>query len=276
MDITGNALIVGAGSGIGRDVSIAYALEGARALVLADINRTATDETARLCREAVTQRSGDGLVIHVLEVDVSNEESVETMVRQAVANVGRIDYCVDSAGLGVRSPLEIAEASGEELDRFWSVNVKGTFNCLKAVSAAMKRQDVMTVPSRTGPREVGRGAIIALGSCNSYVATPRIVQYTTAKHAVLGMVKNAALDNAPYKIRVNAVCPSWVDTPMTDEAIEGDPNLKHIIRRVVPLGRIAHPEEVSDAIMFLSSPRSSYMTGGGLLVDGGATLQLQI
>lgn len=85
-----------------------------------------------------------------------------------------------------------------------------------------------------------------------------------------------ALDNAPYKIRVNAVCPSWVDTPMTDEAIEGDPNLKHIIRRVVPLGRIAHPEEVSDAIMFLSSPRSSYVTGGGLLVDGGATLQLQI
>ena len=89
------------GSGIGRDVSIAYALEGARALVLADINRTATDETARLCREAVMQRSGNDLVIHVLEVDVSNEESVETMVQQAVANVGRIDYCVDSAGVSL-------------------------------------------------------------------------------------------------------------------------------------------------------------------------------
>ncbi|KAA8644344.1 SDR family NAD(P)-dependent oxidoreductase [Aspergillus tanneri] len=212
----------------------------------------------------------------VIGADVSDEKSVESMVQDAVAMVGRIDYCVDSAGLGVQSPLEIAEASGEEMDRSWSVNVKGTFFCLKAVSAAMKRQDVLTVPSRAGTREIGRGVIIALGSCNSYVATPRIVQYTTAKHALLGMVKNAALDNAPYKIRVNAVCPSWADTPMTDEAIEGDPSLKDIIRRVVPLGRIAQAEEVSDAIMFLSSPRSSYMTGSGLLVDGGATLQLQI
>ena len=191
----------------------------------------------------------------------------------------------------------MAEASGTELERFWNVNVKGTFLCLKAVSAAMKRQDVMTIPSRTNGsgKSVGRGVIIALGSCNSYVATPNIVQYTTAKHAVLGMVKNAgeraqtvfvrlvfadnnnqALDNAAHKIRVNAVCPSWVDTPMTDDAVKGDPSLEYVIQKVVPLGRIALREEISDVIMFLSSPRSSYITGSGLLVDGGATLQLQI
>ena len=85
-----------------------------------------------------------------------------------------------------------------------------------------------------------------------------------------------ALDNAPYKIRVNAVCPSWVDTPMTNEAVQGVPSLKHVIERVVPLGRIALREEISDVIMFLSSPRASYITGSSLLVDGGATLPLQI
>lgn len=196
----------------------------------------------------------------------------------------------------------MAAASLGELSRFWNVNVQGTFNVLRSFSAAMQAQESRTVTiaaarGRKTSRAVGRGTIVVLGSCNSFVATPRIVPYTTAKHAVMGMIKTAgehatgqaleffsltanlpwlALDNAASQIRVNAVCPSWVDTPMTDRAIEGDATLGPLIQRVVPLGRIARSEEISDAILFLCSPRASYITGCGLLVDGGSTLQLQI
>jgi NAD(P)-dependent dehydrogenase (short-subunit alcohol dehydrogenase family) len=108
----------------------------------------------------------------------------------------------------VEHPLEIAEASVAEFERFWNVNVKGTLLCLKAESAAMKKQDIVTVPTRSGPRNIGRGTIINLGSCNSYMATPKIVQYTSAKHAVLGMTKNAGILSllpSPFRIASTSV-----------------------------------------------------------------------
>lgn len=95
--------------------------------------------------------------------------------------------------MGVEQPQEIADASLAEFERFWNVNVKGTLLCLKAESAVMKKQEVITISGRGGPREIGRGVIINLGSCNSYMATPKIVQYTSSKHAVLGMTKNAGM-----------------------------------------------------------------------------------
>ncbi|RAL07199.1 SDR family NAD(P)-dependent oxidoreductase, partial [Aspergillus homomorphus CBS 101889] len=116
---------------------------------------------------------------------------------------------------------------------------------------------------------IGRGCIINLGSCNSYIPTRGITQYTTAKHAVMGITKNAALDNAVHGIRVNAVCPSWVQGPMMDRALEGSPSLKEEVLKVIPLGRLALPEEVSEAVMFLSSPGASYITGVGWIIDGG-------
>ena len=200
--------------------------------------------------------------------------------------------------VGVEDPKEVAAASLAEFERFYSVNVKGTLLCLRAVSAAMKEQKIKSIMGRSGLRDVGRGVIINLGSCNSYVATPNIIQYTSSKHAILGMTRNAgtsfaafssnlqytathfanllkALDNAPHHIRVNAICPSWVDTPMVKKAVAGDPKLAEMMTKIVPMNRIARPEEISDVILFLSSPRSSYVTGAGWLVDGGTTLQVQ-
>jgi NAD(P)-dependent dehydrogenase (short-subunit alcohol dehydrogenase family) len=142
-----------------------------------------------------------------------------------------------------------------------------------------------------------RGAIVNLGSATSLVASPGVLPYTASKHAALGLTKNSgkshsnfnqntqrcimhkltsliisALDNASYGIRVNCVCPSWTDTPMVRRAIEGVEGLAEFINKAVPLGRIAVPEEVADVVVFLCSPRSSYMTGCALIVDGGTTL----
>ncbi|ROV98481.1 hypothetical protein VPNG_08536 [Cytospora leucostoma] len=270
--LDGVAIVTGAGRGIGRECCLAFAAEGARAVVLADMDQSAVTEAARECESLATNPSYRSLAI---TVDVSDAISVGKMAKAAVEAFGRIDYSVNSAGIGVRTPLPVAEADQTEMDRFWQVNVMGTFNCVQAVTNVMKDQSVLTVPSRSGKRECGRGVILNLGSCNSYMATPNIVQYTTAKHAVLGLTKNAALDNAQYGIRVNAICPGWVDTPMVRAAMDGDPNLPKMMKSIIPMQRIAKPEEIADVVMFMMSPRSSYVTGVGWIVDGGTTLQVK-
>ncbi|KAL2824220.1 3-oxoacyl-reductase [Aspergillus cavernicola] len=270
--IDGVALVTGAASGIGRECALAYAAEGARGVIMADLNHAAALETAR---------SSEALAIHpeykalAIAVNVSDPASVEAMVQTAVQVFGRIDYNVNSAGVGVQTHLPVAEADLAEMNRFWQVNVMGTFHCIQAVTKVMKAQSVATVNSRGREREVGRGVILNLGSCNSYMATPDIVQYTTSKHAVIGLTKSAALDNAKHGIRVNAICPGWVETPMVDAAIDGNPNLPIMMRTIIPMSRIAKPEEIADVVLFMTSPRSSYVTGVGWIVDGGTSLQVQ-
>ncbi|KAI5866013.1 hypothetical protein GGS23DRAFT_555044 [Durotheca rogersii] len=274
LHINGVALVTGAGSGIGRECALAYAAEGARGVVVADLRLEAAQETARECEAAAGSR--EGFKALAVAVDVGSRESVDAMVRSAVDAFGRIDYLVNSAGVGVQRHLPVDDADAAEMERFWRVNVMGSFNCIQAVTKVMKVQDVATVVTRTGRvREVGRGVILNIGSCNSYMATPHIVQYTTTKHAVMGLTKNAALDNAAYGIRVNAICPGWVETPMVDAAMEGNPELPKMMKTVIPMARIAKPEEIADVVLFMTSPRSSYVTGVGWIVDGGTTLQVQ-
>ncbi|KIA75505.1 hypothetical protein HK57_00004 [Aspergillus ustus] len=271
--IDGVALVTGAGSGIGRECAIAYAAEGARGVVIADLNRAAALDTAQASERVATNPGYKSLAI---EVDVSDPASVEQMVQAAVEAFGRIDYNVNSAGVGVRTHLPVADADIAEMNRFWQVNVLGTFNCLQAVTKVMKEQSVATVKSRSGEeRAIGRGVILNVGSCNSFMATPDIVQYTTSKHAVMGLTKSAALDNAKHEIRVNAICPGWVETPMVDAAVQGNPDLPIMMKTIVPMARIAKPEEIADVVLFMTSPRSSYVTGVGWIVDGGTTLQVQ-
>ncbi|CAG8953709.1 hypothetical protein HYFRA_00006598 [Hymenoscyphus fraxineus] len=270
--IDGVALVTGAGSGIGRECCLAYAAEGARAVVLADINPQAALEVAH--ESEAKARHPDYKAI-ALAVDVSDAESVKAMVRSVVDACGRIDYLVNSAGVGVQKPLPMEDADLDEINRFWKVNVLGTLHCMQAVTKVMKNQSVRTWDSRGRVREAGRGVILNLGSCNSYVPTPNIVQYTTSKHAVLGMTRNAALENAAHGIRVNAICPGWVETPMVDLALAGDPSLLQMMKTIIPMGRIAKPDEIADVVLFMTSPRSSYVTGVGWLVDGGTTLQVQ-
>jgi NAD(P)-dependent dehydrogenase (short-subunit alcohol dehydrogenase family) len=280
------------GSGIGRECCLAYAAEGARGVVMADLNYVAALQTAHDSEVVATHPEYKALAV---AVDVSDPFSVKEMIKKVVDVFGRIDYNVNSAGVGVQKPLPVEDADLVEMNRFWQVNVMGTLNCMQAVTKVMKNQEPKTYSSRGKVRQVERGVILNLGSCNSYVPTPNIVQYTTTKHAVLGMTRNAgkffeylkpvkiqahavsctALDNAPHGIRVNAICPGWVETPMVDAAIAGDPNLPQMMKTIIPMSRIAKVEEIADVVMFMTSPSSSYVTGVGWLVDGGTTLQVQ-
>ncbi|KAI0469313.1 short-chain dehydrogenase/reductase SDR [Xylaria cf. heliscus] len=270
--IDGVAVVTGAGSGIGRECGIAFAAEGARAVVLADLNYDAAEATRRESESVATNPSYQSLAV---TVDVCDMTSVEQLVQTAVRHFNRIDYSVNSAGIGVQKPLPIDAADQAEMNRFWQVNVMGTFNCVQAVTKVMKQQSSQSIYSGGRERDCGRGVILNLASCNSYWATPNIVQYTTAKHAVLGLTKNAALDNALHGIRVNAICPGWVDTPMVSAAVDGDANLPEMMKAVIPMSRIAKTAEIADVVMFMVSPRASYVTGVGWIVDGGTTLRVQ-
>ncbi|KAL7624842.1 hypothetical protein AAE478_004056 [Parahypoxylon ruwenzoriense] len=268
MDVTGYAFVIG-GSGIGRACAFAFAKYGSRGIVVADINLEAAKSAVSACKAVA---SDETFHAEAISIDVTVDESVKTAVGRALEMFGRIDYCVNSAGVGVRTASEIAEADADEFNAMLRVNVAGPFLVTRAMSAVMKSQEPKPVDPSSLNRGITRGAIVNIGSASSFAATPRMVQYTTAKHAVLGLTKNAALDNAAYGIRVNSVCPSWVDTPMVRQAMDDVPELKEMIETTVPLGRIALAEEVADAVIFLCSPRSSYATGCSFILDGGTTL----
>ncbi|CAK4032111.1 short-chain dehydrogenase reductase sdr [Lecanosticta acicola] len=272
LSIDGVAVVTGAGSGIGKECALAYAAEGARGVVVVDLNAEAATKTALQCDSIATNPNYKS---HAVACDVANPSSVELMVASAVDQFSRIDYCVNSAGVGVQKHLPVSDAEAEEMDRFWKVNVMGTFNILQAVSKVMKKQDTVITASRGRVRDVGKGVFVNLGSANSYMATPDIVQYTTSKHAIIGLTKSAALDLAKEGIRVNAICPGWVATPMVQAAMEDNDRLEPMINSAVPMSRIAQPEEIADVVLFMTSPRSSYVTGSAWIVDGGTTLTLK-
>ncbi|KAI1426162.1 hypothetical protein F5Y12DRAFT_713403 [Xylaria sp. FL1777] len=269
MDINGNALVIGGGSGIGKACALSLAREGASGVLVADLVISTATDVAAECKLVATNPDCQ---TEALQVDVAREDSVQRIVHDAVKKLGRIDYCVNCAGIGVEKGTDIAQMKLAEFQRFLDINTTGMFLVMREVSIAMRAQELRPVSTTSPSRGVTRGSIVNLGSASSLVATPGIIPYTTSKHAVLGLCKNSALDNAPYGIRVNCVLPSWTDTPMVQKALGGVDGLADLIRTAVPLGRIATPDEVADAVIFLCSTRSSYVTGNGFIVDGGVTL----
>ncbi|EHK18437.1 uncharacterized protein TRIVIDRAFT_158432 [Trichoderma virens Gv29-8] len=249
MDINGNAFVVGSGSGIGRACALGLAKGGAKGILIADINLEAANRVATECRGATKY------MIEIFE---------------------RIDYCINCAGIGVQLARNISEADFGEFSRFLQIHVEGTFLLVRSVSAAMQLQELRPIDPTNPGRGGARGSIVTLGSGNSFAAAPHLVQYTAAKHAVLGVTKNAALDNAAHGIRVNCVCPTWVETPMIQSARDGGVEIDSWVKGMVPLGRIATAEEVADTVIFFCSPRSSYATGCGFLLDGGTTLTCHV
>ncbi|KAL4957400.1 hypothetical protein BDW69DRAFT_200982 [Aspergillus filifer] len=274
MHITGYALIVGGGSGIGRACALTLAKDRAAGILVADINTAAAAETADLCRGVTTNPD---FRVEAVHIDITNEESVRNAAALTVKTFGRMDYCVNCAGIPQSSFSEIAESNIANFRRMLEINTTGTFLVIREASAVMRTQEPQRIVASLGDdRGLGRGSIVVLGSAASYVATSGLAQYTTAKHAVIGLVKNAAIDNVPHNIRVNCVCPSWVKTPMVQTALADNPALSELITKMVPMTRIANPEEVADAVSFLCSDRSSYMTGHGLVLDGGSTLACHV
>ena len=244
------AVITGAGAGIGRASALLFAREGA-AVMIADLESEAGEET-------VAQIRREGGVAASVQVDVSESVDVERMVRTTVESFGRIDVLFNNAG--VNFPATVVDITEEAWQRSLDVNLKGVMlGCRHAIPEMLK---------------TGGGSIINTASMLGLVASPRQAPYSAAKGAVVMLTRQVAIDYAQQNIRVNCLCPSEVNTEMNRRFIEQSPNPRAELRRVlarIPLDRMAEPEEIASAALFLASDDSSYITGVALPVDGGLT-----
>jgi NAD(P)-dependent dehydrogenase (short-subunit alcohol dehydrogenase family) len=240
------AFITGAGSGIGRATAVAFAAEGAR-VVVTDRTEAALKETA----EHVKAACADVLAI---ACDVSKPEEVEAAVTQAVEVFGRIDCALNNAGVENKAtPLHEIEL--QEWDRILNINLRGTFICIKHEIAQMVRQ--------------GGGVVVNTSSGAGIRGVPGGAAYAASKHAIIGLTKSAALDYAKQNIRVNAVLPGNIATPMMDRFTGGD------IQKAIdlePVGRLGKPEEIAEAVLWMCSDLGGFVTGASIVVDGGWSL----
>ena len=242
-----SVLVTGAAGGIGRASAIAFAAEGAR-LVIADL-KDSLRETAELCRAR-------GAQVQTLLLDIAAEQAPEELVRAALDSYGRLDVAFNNAGV-VGVNVDIADYPDAVWDQVMGVNVRAVFRSMKAQIRAMRQQ--------------GGGAIVNTASVASTHALKLCSGYIAAKHALLGLTKAAALDVVADGIRINAVCPGIIDTPLLEHG-KKVPGLIKALEASVPLGRLGRAEEVARLVLFLASDEASYMVGQGVLVDGGVTV----
>src|SRR5207244_3748989 len=189
-----------------------------------------------------------------IRCDVAAEAQVKAMVEQTVSTFGRLDAAFNNAG--VQSPVaETADASGEEFDRVNGINLRGVWNCMKYELLQMRKQS--------------SGAIVNNSSLGGLVGIAGRGVYHASKHGVLGLTKSAALEYASRGIRINAVCPGTIETPMVTGMLEREPDAMKEIMRVTPIGRLGRAEEIADAVLWLCSPGASFVIGQALAVDGG-------
>ncbi|KAL8877856.1 MAG: hypothetical protein Q9198_004214 [Flavoplaca austrocitrina] len=270
---TSIVLITGAAGGIGEETAFTFAEAGVSAIAFADIDEQKAAKVAETSKGLATNKDYRTLV---LPVDVTDPTSVQHMVDETIRVFGRIDHNVNAAGIDNDSDTAISDSTIDDFDKVMNVNAKGILTCTRAVSKAMLAQESRTVKTRSGTRDIGKGSIVSLGSANSYAAIPGKVAYVASKHAMMGITKTAALDLASQGVRVNAVCPTWVRTPMFEEECSKNPQLQEMVKALSPLGRAAEPDEIAGVILFLCGPAASYVTGTGLAVDAGLTLTVHM
>jgi len=247
------ALVTGGSSGIGRATCLAFAREGAR-VVVADVNVEGGEQTVSMVKEA------GGEAIYV-QADVSRAADVEAMVNRAVQAYGRLDCAHNNAGVsggGRRAPMH--EYSEEDWDRIIGINLKGVWLCMKYEVPQMLRQ--------------GGGAIVNTASIMGLVGSwSRNIAYNASKHGVVGLTKTAALEYAQSGIRINAVCPGYIRTPILDPLLSSNPEIEGQIIARHPIGRLGRPEEIAEAVVWLCSDAASFVTGHTMTVDGGYVAQ---
>jgi NAD(P)-dependent dehydrogenase (short-subunit alcohol dehydrogenase family) len=241
------ALVTGAGTGLGRACALILARESARVIVVGHINREAAEETVRLIKDV----GGDATTVFG---DVSKSSDVQAMVRAAVDTYGGLDCAINNAALDVHAhPL--AEISEEDWNRSIAVNLTGIFLCMKYEIMAML--------------ERGGGAIVNVSSGGGLVGRKGVSWYTAAKHGILGLTKTAAIDYGARGIRINAICPGAMWTPLMRAAAEREPGHIEALRSMHPIGRIAEPKEVAEVAVWLCTKAASFVLGHALSVDGG-------
>jgi NAD(P)-dependent dehydrogenase (short-subunit alcohol dehydrogenase family) len=246
------ALVTGAASGLGLATAKAFAESGA-SVVLADWNEKAV-------RSAAEELAAHGHKTLAIRCDVADDAQVEAMVQQTVATFGQLDAAYNNAGIQMVL-AETADSPRDDYDRVMGINLRGVWSCMKFELRQM--------------REQGSGVIVNCSSLGGLIGGARRGTYHAAKHGVIGFTKSAALEYATRGIRVNAVCPGMIRTPMTDQMIaEGQgAELEAMLKAYVPMGRQGRPEEIADAVLWLCSSAASYVTGQSISVDGGYVMR---
>src|SRR5262244_105379 len=246
------ALVTGGASGIGRATALTCAREGAR-LVIADLNEEGGQQTVHM----ITEKGGEAIFV---QVDVSNATAVAAMLSKAVETYGRLDCAHNNAGIGSRPRAPLHECTEETWDRVLAINLKGVWLCMKYEIVQMLKQ--------------GSGAIVNTASIMGLVGSwSGTSAYNASKHGVVGLTKTAALEYASAGIRVNAVCPGYIRTPLIDHALLSRPEMEEQIIVRHPVGRMGQPEEIAEAVVWLCSDAASFVTGHTMTVDGGYVAQ---
>ncbi len=241
------AIITGARRGMGKSHAITLAKAGAK-VVVADISK----EECELVANEIKENKGEAIAV---KCDVTKKEEIDNMVKAALEKWGKVDILVNNAGICQFKPfLEITE---EEWDRTIDINLKGYFLCAQTAAKEMVKQKSGTIVNV---------ASIAMGQVGVGFAT--LAHYSASKGGIVGMTETMAIELGPYNIRVNAIAPGVIDTPMIDPVKQDPKSMEGILARV-PLHRVGEPEEVSNLVLFLASDASSYMTGSTVVIDGG-------
>ncbi len=240
------AIVTGASAGIGRATALALSAEGARVL-LADTDVQRGEEVAR----DIQHKGGQALFV---ETDVSDDRSVGEMTARAIEAYGSVDFAFNNAGIE-GAPAPTHECTVENWNRTLSVNLSGVWFCMRHQIPHML--------------ERGRGSIVNCASIAGLVGFAGIPAYVASKHGIVGLTKTTALEYAEQGIRVNAVCPGVIDTEMVERFTGQQPEAEAALLESEPIGRMGRPEEIADAVLWLFSDRSSFVTGQALAVDGG-------